>query len=931
MEDPAQVQNGMPYPEEEAAMMAEGEDLYPGDGLGGGGGDDADALPAEDPVQMIMEMGQHPRMQRIQEALYKQLSAEYERLVSESREKAEELKRVQKDREDTGVALYGYQQQLARLHVQLENEYNKYNDLVREREDEEVAAAQQREVNADKAEMLAEHQKQLKKNQTELKALLETIRQVEKYNEEVESEIAVARRATYKAEEAVAGLEKEKKGQDLFIDELSQQLKGLREELAVLDERVAAAREETVAAGEILKETTGEMELINFEKKQLMQQWRSALIGLSRRDEALMAAKEALREAVTATGDYDIELEGVKREIRAVQFAHEAILARKEKLESERKFVEESLQKIHADRELLEERFALLQRSLATTEAEEKEVDDAKRDLTVQIESLDNSIQTVARERFKMENSIMEEKNLQITASKAVKNLNKKSVEVLDQRHGVEFDIANLENEMSRINIDKLNTEAHAVQLRGTLSKILDDLKAKDRLIEKYQLEIRQRNDEIEKKMYRVDRLNRKYEKMLEGVEDEESMGPLEATIKNLRRELEAVGTSSAQLQREWLRDQTQLVAYAAQTEELRDENAELSARITILSQKRLRLLADITRQDEETQRLDGRVRVMHQDMSRLNDLIGKNTKMQDDIKNTNFVMEREFVEELKELETESTALDARTREARDAKSEINQEVLEAERQLLLWEKKIELEKETKAALDPESGQAEVKGMEREIHRMRIRLTGLQREQEKLITDMERAIYKREAIATRFRGAQAAENLAAQKPIQRRVGGGVGGAKVSEYTKAGLQRKLAQLNRHVQKTAESTYKYEAAVAQKAEQNQGISHELEEGTSAYGALEEEANELQAKINGALYEKQRRSDMLERKQRLARRFHDLERGIIEPVAEEDSLGIERDLYSAENGLASVKGLVERMRGKFMHLDDVLGRVSQLCEEP
>jgi uncharacterized coiled-coil DUF342 family protein len=35
-------------------------------------------------------------------------------------------------------------------------------------------------------------------------------------------------------------------------------------------------------------------------------------------------------------------------------------------------------------------------------------------------------------------------------------------------------------------------------------------------LIAKYQLEIRQRNDEIEKKMYRVDRLNKKYEKMVE-------------------------------------------------------------------------------------------------------------------------------------------------------------------------------------------------------------------------------------------------------------------------------------------------------------------------------------------------------------------------------------------------------------------------------
>jgi hypothetical protein len=38
--------------------------------------------------------------------------------------------------------------------------------------------------------------------------------------------------------------------------------------------------------------------------------------------------------------------------------------------------------------------------------------------------------------------------------------------------------------------------------LREILGKAMGELNDKDRLIEKYQLEIRQRNDEIEKKMY---------------------------------------------------------------------------------------------------------------------------------------------------------------------------------------------------------------------------------------------------------------------------------------------------------------------------------------------------------------------------------------------------------------------------------------------
>ena len=37
------------------------------------------------------------------------------------------------------------------------------------------------------------------------------------------------------------------------------------------------------------------------------------------------------------------------------------------------------------------------------------------------------------------------------------------------------------------------------------------------------------------------------------------------------------------------------------------------------------------------------------------------------------------------------------------------QDVLECERQYMLWEKKLQLEKETQAALNPEHGQNEIK------------------------------------------------------------------------------------------------------------------------------------------------------------------------------------------------------------------------------
>ncbi len=46
--------------------------------------------------------------------------------------------------------------------------------------------------------------------------------------------------------------------------------------------------------------------------------------------------------------------------------------------------------------------------------------------------------------------------------------------------------------------------------------------------------------------MYSVDRLNRQYEKLREAVEEPENVGPLEASVKSLQKEIGSVSQSSS-------------------------------------------------------------------------------------------------------------------------------------------------------------------------------------------------------------------------------------------------------------------------------------------------------------------------------------------------------------------------------------------------
>ena len=73
-------------------------------------------------------------------------------------------------------------------------------------------------------------------------------------------------------------------------------------------------------------------------------------------------------------------------------------------------------------------------------------------------------------------------------------------------------------------------------------------------------------------------------------------------------------------------------------------------------------------------------------------------------MRNDNFNIENEFKQKLKELENESIKLENHISNLKEQKADILADIVEAERQILLWERKIQLEKEMQDALDPTIG-----------------------------------------------------------------------------------------------------------------------------------------------------------------------------------------------------------------------------------
>jgi uncharacterized protein (DUF3084 family) len=99
-----------------------------------------------DTERLMRNIGDHPLLERVQQALYTQLSSKYDAVSAELRDRTEEVARAATEREDIGVELYGVQQQLAKLQMQLETASGNMGVVAEVRQKVDADAAQFRQV-----------------------------------------------------------------------------------------------------------------------------------------------------------------------------------------------------------------------------------------------------------------------------------------------------------------------------------------------------------------------------------------------------------------------------------------------------------------------------------------------------------------------------------------------------------------------------------------------------------------------------------------------------------------------------------------------------------------------------------------------------------------------------------------------------------------
>jgi len=839
----------------------------------------------------------HPALERVQAALHKHLSGQHDRVTLSVREKSEELKKLALRRQELGTTLYAVQQQLAKLQVELE-----------QRHDVLAAASQGREASeahlqgfngkyeSKKGEVTTQI-KRLQKAQEEVNQLNMTLQQVENFNEQMKAEIQVTRRATYKAEDAIQKIEKDKMKQDFLIDKMNEQIRSLAEMKGLHEAQLAAQKRETEAALATLNEAAREMESIEFEKQQLFQQWNSSLVGMQRRDDALQNIQKALQELEETEFAIESDIRGVHAATRGEQDRNEQLTALLQRNQNEMNHLTTQMQTIKQDRERLAEQYSMLKKSLMHTQKEAAKIDSALSTIEQQGQLVDASIQKVANEATRLTEKIFDIVSEQTTLDRSASNTAKLAKKIHEQIGRKEDELAALSNEIARVKVDALNTRAHNQLLKDRLKQLTDDLADREKLIDQYEMEIRKRHHHIEKKQLFVDRLNKEYDEKRSRQEDE-STGPLEAKIKNLRKQIADKSKECGEMQKEWMKKQTELISLQSDASSLAKKVSSQKDETAILRQQKVRQEGTLEHTKKEVRGLQGAEKNLRLELEKLNARGSKHTTQGATLTSQTGLLEKEFMRKLKDKELECTAIEKTIERSKEDRENLQQELVEAEKQLMLWERKIVLEKEMQEALDPNVGQAEVASMKKEIHRMELRLDQLKRRQEQLISDMERVIHKRDVIQLKY------------EPVQR-----PGVLKADPHMKATLRRQLNSLRTNLKLATSAIQETENKCGDRTVRLEELQQEVDIAQSETTQFENSANNLNLTVLLQRARRQRNLSEVLKFQRMAKRFEEATTGTAPPKA---ASSIRDGLAREQQTAVAVQSVLHQLYESAPHLE-------------
>lgn len=781
-----------------------------------------------DQNELVVLDPSHPLMSRFQNALKAQLTKQKEDLDQELREVSDSCKRHKQERENIGVLLYGVQQELAKQQTELEyvSDQNETEKNAREKAEKDLSA--QRSIFEKATEELFAQRKSNQELQLQIEQLNQKIIYMEDAKKNVHADVRTLYRATTKAGVELAAAELDKKRQDIFVDRLTIRVENLTEEKQKYEAQLRIQEKETAAYREMLSDARTEIEAIELDRKRLMQQWDSSIITMRKRDEYYKLKRQEYDELKMNRQSTEMEIIGLKKNILQSQQENERLTGQYQRVEGDAAASKRKLAELDREKDNLLKKYSELLKVHNQTEEQLKSSEIEKAALESKNKVIDREIEKQHNINKALELSITQFIQDKATAKAASGALNRELTAIRQKRRDLEAELAKSDNTIIRDALECTAVQTKNRQLNGKLKQLGAEIRQVNEQITGVEHSISKKRSKIERNQTTIDTKNKQLESLLANSGGED-LGPLEIQIASLKKSLTEINQHIVEKEQLWLRNQYELVNVSKAKDSKDKALDKIKKEFTIYLQRKLRIEKEIESKEKDRRHTLRSIRNMQNDMLKLNTLLNKERQAENDLKQGNILAENEFVEELKEAELSMIELEKKRENLYLENKKLTSSLLEAERQVMLWEGKTQLAKETRDAIDKEVGQGEIKQMKSEIHRMEVRFSQLMKEQEKLMRESEQIIEQRTSIQIR---AEARSKNEKQK---------------SNLTKTAFERQLNEKRKEIKNTLENCQKIENSINLLENEQKNRASELEQKQlqtqALFGKLESVQNDLQ----------------------------------------------------------------------------------------
>ncbi|CAL1602173.1 unnamed protein product [Knipowitschia caucasica] len=843
----------------------------------------------------------HELVKRHQTALRVQLSKELERINSALKEKVALEKVVESEMTDFFMDTYRVNENLVRLHCKLED----LHQTKTEAESKHRQRQEQLDINKSQfSNAKTQHKNRnmhMTKLQSEIDSLMHNLTFTQEFSDELHSNIKAMKNATHKAKAEKIQAEEQKLKQDLYVERLTKEMERLTEQVALYNAQTSAQTEETEAAKQALSEAEMEMTSLLMAQKQLLQQWNSSLVGMRRRGESFTVMQEAVRMLEHQLLSLDREIKGYKKTIAKEQEQNEILTMQLNRAQMDNSTTKSQINLKQSQQEAMQARYSSILRTLRETERTLAQVTKETTYLDAEVKDQRRQMERDSAQRLELEDRIVSVMQQQLTHNKATQFSQKLSEKLAALKKEKISRLCQLESQIEAAKLESCD-------IGQNLKNLMLTQKTFDEEITKMEKERSDQTSKISSSMFTIGQKQsiitklRKKIDQIAAVTGNEDLSPMQIKADAIKAQIEDLEANKNRDHQLWIKRQGTLVGLNQNLEDTNRNIRLLETEQTCMQQENMRLQSLIEGVNMDESNIDKSVNVLRRDLTRLNTLLSKNAQLSQALEQDNALMKTDFTKKIQEEELESIKLKMNWEKTAEEKERLFNCLIEAERQIMLWEKKIQIVKETYAAVQGVGEQAEIQRMKAEIHRMEVRLTQLMKERERLLRDSEETVARRDTIVLR---RESLLHNSANK----------------QTTQGELQRLILSLQRKINTTHKQVKECEKEVRELQESQASVDRHLSQQKQQLIDLCGNSFALDQDFDKLQDTKDKNLSSLVVLQNRSKKLQKVKDNSYKPVSNSES--IEASLQTQTQRLATTSSILQRVCQDFPHHQRALRR--------